>query len=79
MLEFGGCVCHGLIPDLLAGGVFACYNSHDAVWWWLQCLKEYVTMVTSGEEVLKARVVCMHPDDESYPNKDVIEVSGSCV
>ena len=32
-------------------------------------------MATGGEEILKARVVRMYPDDESLPNEDIKEVS----
>ena len=79
LLSFGACVRHGLIPNLLAGGVSARYNCRDAVWWWLQCLKEYVTMVTDGKEILKARVIRMYPEDDTFPNEDMNEVSKSCI
>ena len=67
-----------VMANLLAGGVSARYNCCDTVWWWLQCLKEYVTMVTNGEEILKARVTRMYPEDDTFSNEDVNEVSGSC-
>ena len=35
-------------------------------------------MVTNGEEILKARVIRMYPEDDAFPNEDVNEVSGSC-
>ena len=35
-------------------------------------------MATGGEEILKARVVRMYPDDESFPNEDTKEVSELC-
>ena len=78
LLAFGGCLHHELIPNLLTGGVAAHYNCCDVVWWWLQCLKAYVTMVIGGEEILKARVVRMYSDDESFSNEDTKEVSEMC-
>ena len=75
LLIFGRCVRHGLIPNLLHSGVFARYNCRDAVWWWLLCLKEYVTMVKGGKEILKAPVVRMYPKDDSEPNHNSSEVS----
>ena len=32
-------------------------------------------MVTGGVEILKAQVACMYPEDDSFPNEDIKEVS----
>ena len=78
LLIYGKCIRHGLIPNLLDGGVSARYNARDAVWWWLLCIKEYVTMVDNGEKILKVSVDCMYPKDDSIPDEDVNNVSVLC-
>ena len=75
---YGKYIHHGLIPNLLKGGVSARYNARDAVWWWLLCIKEYVTMVDNGEEILKVSVDHMYPKDDSFPHEDVDNVSVLC-
>ena len=36
-------------------------------------------MVTDGKEILKARVIRMYPEDDTFPNEDMNEVSKSCI
>ncbi|CAN9506545.1 unnamed protein product [Ophioblennius macclurei] len=67
LLLLGSSLRYGLIPNLLSQAGEARYNSRDAVWWWLQCIQEYCTLVPQGLSILQCPVSRVYPTDQSEP------------
>jgi glycogen debranching enzyme len=72
ILAFASVVKHGMIPNLLNSGTLPRYNSRDSVWFFTQCIQDYVTLAPDGEDFLKA--TCKRRflpyDDEWFPHDD---------
>ena len=67
ILAFGSVLKHGMIPNLLSGGKLPRYNSRDSIWFFLQNIQDYTTMVLNGMEIMDEKVARRFlPYDDTY-------------
>lgn len=76
ILGFAACLRHGLIPNLLDNGTKPRFNCRDAIWWWLQSVKDYVYEAPKGHAILNEPVSRLFPTDDSDAKKPGECVSG---
>ncbi|RKF56465.1 Glycogen debranching enzyme [Erysiphe neolycopersici] len=71
ILAFASVMKHGMIPNLLSSGVNPRYNARDAIWFFLQCIQDYVNTVPSGLDILKESVMRRFlPYDDTFFDVD---------
>ncbi|BFZ57850.1 bifunctional 4-alpha-glucanotransferase/amylo-alpha-1,6-glucosidase [Savitreella phatthalungensis] len=74
ILAFATTIKHGMIPNLLDSIRTPRYNSRDSVWFYMQAIQDYVTMVPDGQSILSERVKRRFtPYDDTYFEWDAPE------
>ncbi|KAL5628138.1 hypothetical protein BROUX41_002886 [Berkeleyomyces rouxiae] len=53
---FGSVLKHGMVPNLLASGGAPRYNARDSIWFFLQCIQDYIKIVPNGTDILDEKV-----------------------
>ncbi|KAH6700054.1 glycogen debranching enzyme [Verticillium dahliae] len=56
IVAFASVLKHGQIPNLLSSGNAPRYNSRDSIWFFLQCIQDYVKYAPEGVDFLKTSV-----------------------
>ncbi|KAJ8069714.1 hypothetical protein OCU04_000138 [Sclerotinia nivalis] len=71
ILAFSSVLKHGMIPNLLSSGNLPRYNSRDSIWFMLQTIQDYTTIVPNGLDLLKEKVPRRFlPYDDTYFDSD---------
>ncbi|KLJ07169.1 hypothetical protein EMPG_17339 [Blastomyces silverae] len=72
ILAFASVLKHGMIPNLLGSGKLPRYNSRDSVWFFLQAIQDYTTIVPDGISLLDEKVPrrFLPYDDTWFPFDD---------
>jgi glycogen debranching enzyme len=63
IINFSRTMRHGLIPNLLDGGNNPRYNARDAVWFYLNAIRDYI-QITDDPDILNTDVDLLFLDDD---------------
>lgn len=66
LIAFGGCLKHGLIPNLLDSARSPRYNARDATWFFMQSVQDYCLHSPEGLSFLSAKVPRRFPSADEY-------------
>ncbi|CCG80823.1 Glycogen debranching enzyme [Taphrina deformans PYCC 5710] len=70
ILAFATTLKHGMIPNLLDSIRTPRYNSRDSIWFYMQSIQDYVTLVPGGESILTEKVKRRFPLDDKFVEWD---------
>ncbi|KAH8675956.1 glycoside hydrolase family 13 protein [Xylariales sp. PMI_506] len=72
IFAFASVLKHGMIPNLLSSGELPRYNSRDSIWFFLQCIQDYIRLAPDGANFLKRKVKrrFLPYDDTWFPADD---------
>ncbi|OQE41796.1 hypothetical protein PENCOP_c004G02568 [Penicillium coprophilum] len=79
IIAFASVLKHGMIPNLLSSGKLPRYNSRDSVWFFLQCIQDFIEMAPNGIDILQEKVPrrFLPYDDTWFPFDDARAYSQS--
>jgi glycogen debranching enzyme len=63
ILSYASVLRHGLMPNLMDGGMNPRYNCRDAAWWFLYAIEQYCRRAPDGTAILRSLVYRRFPSD----------------
>ncbi|KAL0215115.1 hypothetical protein P9112_007299 [Eukaryota sp. TZLM1-RC] len=70
IIQYARTLRHGLIPNLMSGGIGSRYNARDATWFFLNAVRMYCETVANGKNILKEKIPLIFANDDADPIVD---------